>query len=226
MAGRGEHSAPAGPGPVRVRHVARGARATALAASIGAMGSVAFAIAYSEGAFDVDGSAAVQVPTGIERSLTTALPSPGLHEAGLPALLDGPPSISEVAPSPDTTAADGEPSPVWPLEDPSGWRIALADGVYLGPVESMRWGEVQVEVTVAEGIIVEAVAVQAPGGRSQSWSDRSVPHLERAAIEIQDAAVDIVSGATYTSVAYVDSLQAALDLAAVDGRTPGSEPHE
>lgn len=193
------------------------------------MGSVALAIAYSEGAFDADGSAAEHVPGGTERSLTTALPSPGLHEVGLPALLDGPPSSSEVAPSPDTTSAGlgpsaaGEPSLVWPLEDPSGWRIALTDGVYLGPVESMRWGDVRVEVTVAEGIIVEAVAVEAPGGRSQSWSDRSLPQLERAAIEMQNAAVDIVSGATYTSVAYVDSLQAALDLAAGDGRGPGPE---
>lgn len=85
--------------------------------------------------------------------------------------------------------------------------------VVTGPVVSTRWGPVQVEVTVEGGRLAEVTALQLPDGdqRSASISDRVEPTLRSQALAVQGAAIDGVSGATYTSVAYARSLQAALD---------------
>ena len=88
--------------------------------------------------------------------------------------------------------------------------------MYLGTAEYTEWGDVQVEVTISGGDVVEVAAVQIPSGRkSATINDRAERLLEAQAIEIQTADLDIVSGATYTSRTYADSLQAALDQAAL-----------
>jgi uncharacterized protein with FMN-binding domain len=93
-----------------------------------------------------------------------------------------------------------------------------ADGskTVTGPLESTRYGPVQVEVTIASGQIVAVTAVELPsGGRSGSISMYAAPILAGEAVTAQSASIDTVSGATYTSRAYATSLQAALDQAGV-----------
>jgi uncharacterized protein with FMN-binding domain len=84
-----------------------------------------------------------------------------------------------------------------------------------GPVVGTRWGQVQVEVTVEGGRLTDVTALQLPDGdqRSASISSRVEPALRSQALQAQSASIDGVSGATYTSVAYARSLQAALDTA-------------
>ncbi len=97
-----------------------------------------------------------------------------------------------------------------------------ADGSFLGTAEYTEWGDVQVEVTIESGVIVDVVAVQMPDGRrSTRINDGATPILEAEAIAIQSADLDIVSGATYTSITYADSLQAALDDAALAAAAEG-----
>ena len=86
-----------------------------------------------------------------------------------------------------------------------------------GPVVSTRWGTVQVEITVEGGQLTDVTALQLPGGdqRSASISSRVEPTLRSQALSAQSAEIDGVSGATYTSVAYARSLQAALDSAGI-----------
>lgn len=86
-----------------------------------------------------------------------------------------------------------------------------------GPVVSTRWGTVQVEIRVEGGQLSDVTALQLPGGdqRSASISSRVAPTLRSQALSAQSAAIDGVSGATYTSVAYARSLQAALDSAGI-----------
>ncbi len=86
-----------------------------------------------------------------------------------------------------------------------------------GPVVSTRWGTVQVEITVEGGQLSDVTALQLPGGdqRSASISSRVEPTLRSQALSAQSAEIDGVSGATYTSVAYARSLQAALDSAGI-----------
>jgi uncharacterized protein with FMN-binding domain len=76
-----------------------------------------------------------------------------------------------------------------------------------------RWGPVQVEVTVAGGKItdVQPLAVPYDRGKSQEINDYAVPILRQEIIDAQSAQIDTVSGATYTSDGYRNSLQSALD---------------
>ncbi|MFL5678484.1 MAG: FMN-binding protein [Chloroflexota bacterium] len=83
-----------------------------------------------------------------------------------------------------------------------------------GPVVSTRFGPVQVEVVLSAGKVTDVVALQLPTGRrSGQISTYSEPILREEALQAQNANIDTVSGATYTSDAYAKSLQAALDQA-------------
>ncbi|MFC9131750.1 FMN-binding protein [Streptomyces sp. NPDC057099] len=83
-----------------------------------------------------------------------------------------------------------------------------------GTAAQTQYGPVQVRITVAGGKITKAEAVQAPkGGRSDQITSSSVPRLNQAAVAAGNAQIDAVSGATYTSAGYKQSLQSALDQA-------------
>jgi uncharacterized protein with FMN-binding domain len=82
-----------------------------------------------------------------------------------------------------------------------------------GPVVPTRYGDVQVEVEESAGRIADVVALQLPSDRRRSAeiSNYAAPILHDEALQAQNAQIDVVSGATYTSDAYAQSLQAALD---------------
>ncbi|MGR6969310.1 FMN-binding protein [Streptomyces cynarae] len=83
-----------------------------------------------------------------------------------------------------------------------------------GNVAQTQYGPVQVRVTVSGGKITRAEAVQAPkGGLSDQKTAMAVPKLNQEAVSAQSANIDAVSGATYTSTGYKQSLQSALDKA-------------
>ena len=76
-----------------------------------------------------------------------------------------------------------------------------------------RYGELELQVTISGGRIgdVEPVVDNASDPRSAQINDEAIPYLRQQALQAQSANIDGVSGATYTSNAYVQSLQAALD---------------
>ena len=90
---------------------------------------------------------------------------------------------------------------------------AQADGLVKGPVVPTRYGNVQVEVDTSAGRITNIVALQLPSDRRRSAeiSSYAEPILHDEVIQAQSARIDTVSGATYTSDAYAQSLQAVLD---------------
>ena len=91
----------------------------------------------------------------------------------------------------------------------------LHDGVWSGSVEQNRFGPVQVQVNVANARIVSVTPLQVPNARSRSAriSEIAIPMLTAEVLNVQSARIHGVSGATYTSVSYARSLQAALDIA-------------
>ena len=83
-----------------------------------------------------------------------------------------------------------------------------------GPVVDTRYGAVQVEIVVSGGQLKDVVALQLPTGRHSGQISTAVaPILRQEALQAKSAAIDTVSGATYTSEGYAQSLQAALDQA-------------
>jgi uncharacterized protein with FMN-binding domain len=81
----------------------------------------------------------------------------------------------------------------------------------------MRFGDVQVKVIVSGGRITDVQAVQMPSDRARSAyiSQVAGPMLHDEVLQAQSARIDTLSGATYTSDAYAQSVQAALDQAHV-----------
>ncbi|WP_460063634.1 FMN-binding protein [Streptomyces sp. YKOK-I1] len=78
-----------------------------------------------------------------------------------------------------------------------------------------RWGPVQVRITVQNGKITDVTAVTYPqdNPRDQQINAYAIPQLRSEALKAQSADIDTVSGATYTSDGYRQSLQSALDSA-------------
>jgi uncharacterized protein with FMN-binding domain len=115
------------------------------------------------------------------------------------------------APAPTTDAAGATAAPA----TGSGGGTTAATKVD-GPVVDTRYGPVQVELVVAGGKISDVVALQLPTGRrSGQISQAAAPILHDEALQAQSASIDLVSGATYTSDAYTQSLQAAIDQAGI-----------
>jgi uncharacterized protein with FMN-binding domain len=75
------------------------------------------------------------------------------------------------------------------------------------------YGDAQVRVTVKDGKIakIEALQLQGNDPRSVQISSSAEPILQQEAVTKQSADVDAVSGATFTSASYTQSLQSALD---------------
>jgi uncharacterized protein with FMN-binding domain len=91
------------------------------------------------------------------------------------------------------------------------------NGTYTGNVADAQWGVVQVQVVIQNGEIINVQFLQYPNERNRSVEINSYadPILVNEAIKAQSAKVDIVSGATDTSQAFIQSLSNALSQAQV-----------
>jgi uncharacterized protein with FMN-binding domain len=84
-----------------------------------------------------------------------------------------------------------------------------------GDAVDTRWGPVQVQAVLSGGKITKVTVLQAPhdNQRDQEINSFALPQLTQEALSAQSAHIDMVSGATYTSYGYIQSLQSALDKA-------------
>ena len=86
-------------------------------------------------------------------------------------------------------------------------------GTATGSSIATQYGNAQVRVTVKNGKIVKVEALELQGNdpRSVQISGYAAPILQQEVLTKQTAAVDAVSGATFTSASYTQSLQSALN---------------
>ena len=84
------------------------------------------------------------------------------------------------------------------------------NGTFTGPSINVNYGNVQVKITVVDGRITDAVAVKAPSGRNDRWTNMAVPILKAQTLAAQSADIQGASGASYTSYGWHTSLQGAL----------------
>ena len=86
-------------------------------------------------------------------------------------------------------------------------------GQLTGNAVDTPYGTVQVQITIANGVITDATALQLPsgGGHTGQISSYAGPQLRSEVLSAQSAQIDTISGATYTSQGYIQSLQSALD---------------
>ena len=90
---------------------------------------------------------------------------------------------------------------------------SAVSGTATGAAIDTQYGAAQVRVTVRNGTIVKLEALQLQGNdpRSVQISGSAAPVLQQEVLAKQTAAVDAVSGATFTSASYLQSVQSALD---------------
>ena len=89
-----------------------------------------------------------------------------------------------------------------------------AAGHYVGSAVGTRYGTVQVEAVLRGGRLTDVTVLQrTQGRRSDQVDSHALPVLRAEALAAQGPHIDAVSGASYTSAAYIQSLQAALDQA-------------
>jgi uncharacterized protein with FMN-binding domain len=84
------------------------------------------------------------------------------------------------------------------------------NGTFTGPSVNVNYGNVQVKITVVNGRITDAVAVKAPTGKNDRYTNMAVPILKAQTLKAQSANIQGASGASYTSYGWFTSLQGAL----------------
>lgn len=96
-----------------------------------------------------------------------------------------------------------------------GTGQSTATRMIAGAVESTQYGPMQVQATLAGTRITNITVLQETnvGGMSSQIDAMAIPKLTAEALAAQSAKIDAVSGASYTSAGYIQSLQSALDKA-------------
>ena len=111
-----------------------------------------------------------------------------------------------------TASATPTPTPTKTTAAPVVTKAAAssANGTFVGPSVFVNYGNVQVEITVSNGKITDAKALQSPNGRSQRWSDMALPQLRQQTLSANGDQIQGASGASYTSYGWYKSLQGAM----------------
>ena len=107
--------------------------------------------------------------------------------------------------APNTSSSSGSSGPTPPYKD----------GTYTGNVADAFYGNIQVQAVISSGKITDVRFLQYPNDRTRSIAINTLamPNLHQEAIQTQDANVNIISGATDTSNAFIQSLSSALSQA-------------
>jgi len=144
----------------------------------------------------------VGVRLSVSAPVVTAAP-PAVDLAGSGASADPSPSKSGSKKKEETEEPSGE----------AGGGAGLTDGAFKGKGVVNPYGTVQVSIKIEDGKITAAEATYPTTGNSATINPGAVAKLKQETLAAQSAEIDAVSGATFTSKSYVESLQAALDAA-------------
>lgn len=114
-----------------------------------------------------------------------------------------------------TSPAQGQPGPTSAGDAtvvPSAAVCHFHDGAFTGHLFDAYYGDVQVQANVSGGCVTSINVLQYPADRrtSRRINDQALPILQSEVIQAQSGKIDIVTGATLTSRAYIRSLKDAL----------------
>jgi len=113
-------------------------------------------------------------------------------------------SVASGVPQTDPSAAPSKSATAQP---------SAAATTFTGDAVTMRYGIVQVKITVQGGKITDAQAVKAPTGSNDRYTQMAVPRLREQTIAAQSANIQGVSGASFTSYGWYKSLASAISKA-------------
>ena len=107
-----------------------------------------------------------------------------------------------------STTSSAATTPV--ASTPTAAATKKVSGTFTGSVVNVNYGNVQVQITVVDGKITDAQALQAPSGRSDRYTQYALPILRQQTLAAQGSNIQGASGASYTSYGWYTSLQSAL----------------
>jgi uncharacterized protein with FMN-binding domain len=148
------------------------------------------------------------VATAIAVVLLFSFKTPAVARPRTPAA-----DVAQASPTPSASPSPSDSTA--PTPSPSSSGPTYKDGVYTGQDFQNQFGDTQVKVTVSGGRITAVQALQLPFDRQRSAeiSQYAAPQLHDEVLQAQSAQIDTLSGATYTSDSYAQSVQSALDQA-------------
>jgi len=137
---------------------------------------------------------------------TQAAPAPADTAAATPA-----PAATKSSAKKSTATASKAPATATTTA-PAVAAKAKPSGTFTGSTQQTRFGPVQVEITISNGKITAAKALQYPNNdfRSQQISQQAIPYLVQETLAANSANIQGVGGASYTSQGWYDSLVSAL----------------
>jgi uncharacterized protein with FMN-binding domain len=141
----------------------------------------------------------------------------GITVSSTPAAGTPPTPTPVPSPAPKPAPAPA-PKPVpAPAPTPTPAKTGYKDGSFTGSVADAFYGLVQVKAVIKNGLINDVVFLSYPNDRENSVfiNNQAMPLLTQEAIAAQSANVDIISGATETSLAFRESLGVALAAAKI-----------
>ena len=151
-------------------------------------------------------------PTPTQSSPAAVDPTPATTQSAAPAATSKPAATQSAKPATTSKpAATQSPTPAPSATQTTGGKAQ--SGTFVGAPYTMRYGTVQVKITINNGTITDAVAVTAPGGENQRYTDRAIPAMRQKTLAAQSSNITSVSGASYTAYAWYISLQSALSKA-------------
>lgn len=132
----------------------------------------------------------------------------------LPGAPPGVPATQTPGAPPSAGPTEASPGPA-PSAGPASPSSSAGPRTISGPVETNQFGPVQVQITVSGSKITDVKTLALPTDRARSAYISSVagPILTQEALQAQGTNIDSVSGASYTSYSFAQSLQAALSQA-------------
>ena len=155
------------------------------------------------------GAVLLITPPNLSKTTLIAIDTPAPTPSGASVTPTAAAPTPSGAPSAKPTAAAPTVAPTVAPTKPVGG----VTGSFTGSVANTRYGPVQVKITVENGKIIDAQAVQAPSGSNDRYTQKAVPRLREQTIAAQSANVQGVSGASFTSYGWYQSLASAISKA-------------
>ncbi|MBI3429724.1 MAG: hypothetical protein HY050_06690 [Actinobacteria bacterium] len=189
---------------------------TNLAGSVNGAGSSSISTVNSKSAAEVVPQATSNVVKASASSASTsATPkASGKKSTKVAAKKSTVTTPKKTTPTKTTTSSSTHATVSTPAATMNGMSTAKkVNGTFAGSTVFVNYGNVQVEITVVDGKITDARALQAPTGRSDRFTQYAVPVLRQQTLAAQSAKIQGASGASYTSYGWYTSLQVALSKA-------------
>ena len=171
--------------------------------TVGGLGAVLAITPPQMGSSDLNiagGASMGATGTGIS---TSASSSPATTKSSKPVATKKATAAASAA-----SAQSADPMPV--AATTTAAAPAAKSGTFTGPSVYVNYGNVQVQITVVNGVITDAKAVVAPRGKNDRYTNMAVPILKQQTLAAQSANIKGASGASYTSYGWFKSLQGAL----------------